>query len=311
LAVGDGPKDERNMKHDSPLRYPGGKASIAAFLRRTIELNGLAGRPYFEPFAGGAGAALRLLREGVVSEVHLNDLDPRITAFWHAVLDEPERFTDSIMSVPVSVAEWKKQRCVYLHNDTGDAFALGFATFYLNRCNRSGVLSGAAPIGGYAQAGKWKIDARFGREGLAKRVTEVAQRCEQIHITNADAREFLVKCLPRGRGRKRVFVYLDPPYYSKGGRLYLNSCSHKEHDDLARYLQRQSALKWVMSYDNARFIKALYGTFDIHSLPIRYSLQRKRRMQELLISPSHVRIPAPPENENVRARDDANPERVF
>ncbi|MDD9812024.1 MAG: DNA adenine methylase [Gammaproteobacteria bacterium] len=299
------------MKHDSPLRYPGGKASLAAFLRRTIELNDLTGCPYFEPFAGGAGAALRLLREGTVSNIYLNDLDPRITAFWHAVLNEPARFADTILSVPVSIAEWKKQWQVYLRKDAKDPFALGFATFYLNRCNRSGVLSGAAPIGGYAQAGKWKIDARFGREGLAERVTKVAQKREQIHITNTDAREFLAKRLPRGHGRKRAFVYLDPPYYSKGGRLYLNSYSHKEHDDLARHLRRQNTLKWVMSYDNARFIRGLYETFVIHSLPIRYSLQRKQQMRELLISPSHVQIPMPPENEDVRARDDINPERMF
>lgn len=274
-------------------------------------MNGLAGCSYFEPFAGGAGAALRLLREDVVSDIHLNDLDPRITAFWHAVLNESERFVDAILSVPVSVSEWEKQRRVYLRGDIGKTFDLGFATFYLNRCNRSGVLSGAAPIGGYAQAGKWKIDARFGREGLAKRVANVAQKREQIHITNLDAHAFLVKSLPRGRMRKHVFVYLDPPYYSKGDRLYLNSYSRKDHSSMARYMRRQNSLAWVMSYDNARFIRGLYETFAIHSLPIRYSLQRKQRMRELLIFPSRVRIPPPPEGKDVRARDDANPVRVF
>lgn len=279
------------MKHDSPLRYPGGKASLAAFLGRVIKDNGLAGCPYFEPFAGGAGAALRLLREGTVSNIHLNDLDPRITAFWHSVLNESERFAETILSVPVSVAEWEKQRCVYLSRDTRKPFDLGFATFYLNRCNRSGVLSGAAPIGGYAQAGKWKIDARFGRKGLAKRVAKVAQRRDQIHITNMDAHEFLVKSIPRGHKRKHVFVYLDPPYYSNGSRLYLNSYSRKDHNSLARYLQRQNVLMWVMSYDDALFIRNLYETFTIRSLSIRYSLQRRQQVRELLISPSRVQIP--------------------
>jgi len=297
------------MKHDSPLRYPGGKALLATFLGRIIELNGLTGCLYFEPFAGGAGAALRLLREGAVSEIYLNDLDPRITAFWRAVLNEPERFAETILSVPVSVAEWEKQRRVYLDRDTRKPFDLGFATFYLNRCNRSGVLSGATPIGGYAQAGKWKIDARFGRENLAQRVIEVAQKREQIHITNADALKFFVKNLPRGHGRKRAFVYLDPPYYSNGSRLYLNSYSCKDHNNLARYLRRQNALMWVMSYDDAAVIRDLYEAFIIRYLSIRYSLQRKRQARELLISPSRVRMPL--ETERIRVQDNACPERGF
>jgi len=280
------------MKHDSPLRYPGGKASFAACLSRIIESNDLTDCSYCEPFAGGAGAALRLLREGTVSKIYLNDLDPCITAFWHAVLNESERFAETILSVPVSIAEWKKQRRVYSHRDVRDSFKLGFATFYLNRCNRSGVLSGAAPIGGYAQAGKWKMDARFGREGLAKRVAKVAQRREQIHITNMDAREFLVKCLPRGHGRKHVFVYLDPPYYSNGNRLYLNYYSCEDHNNLARYMQRQGAFNWIMSYHDAQFIRDLYGAFTICQLPAQYSLQRKQQARELLIAPPHVHLPS-------------------
>ena len=97
------------MRYDSPLRYPGGKAKLAAFLSRTIALNDLTGCSYFEPYAGGAGAALRLLREGCVSELRLNDLDPRIAASWNAVLNETERFVEAILSVPLSVTEWKRQ----------------------------------------------------------------------------------------------------------------------------------------------------------------------------------------------------------
>ena len=281
------------MRYDSPLRYPGGKASLAAFLTRTIELNNLSGCSYFEPFAGGAGAALRLLREKVVSDVHLNDLDPRITAFWLAALDEPERLVDAILSVPVSVSEWNRQQHICQRADTSRPFELGFSAFYLNRCNRSGVLLGAAPIGGYAQKGKWGIDARFPRENLAERVLAIARKREQIHITNMDALTFLAKHLPRGHERKGVFAYLDPPYYSNGSRLYMNSYTDRDHGSLARYIQRQRVLKWVMSYDDTHFIRRLYADCAISHLSVQYSLQRKQRARELLVAPSHVRIPAP------------------
>ena len=285
------PKGHSEMRYDSPLRYPGGKASLADFFGRVIELNNLFGCSYFEPFAGGAGAALRLLRKNVVLELHLNDIDHCITAFWNAALNEPERFVDAILSVPVNIAEWKRQRQVCLRPDASKPFELGFAAFYLNRCNRSGILLGAAPIGGYAQTGKWRIDARFYRENLAERILTIAKRREQIHITNMDAITFLAKHLPRGHERKRVFAYLDPPYWSNGNRLYMNFYKDRDHKNLSRYIQRQGTLKWVMSYDDAHFIRNLYKTCVLSHLSLQYSLQRKQQARELMIVPYHVRLP--------------------
>ena len=276
------------MKFDSPLRYPGGKASLAAFLSQTIELNGLSGCSYFEPFAGGAGAALRLLREGVVSELHLNDLDPQIVSFWRAVLYESERFADAVMSVPITITEWKRQQQICKIADPAKPFELGFAAFYLNRCNRSGIILGAAPIGGYSQSGKWRMDARFYRETLAERVLAIGKSQGQIQVTNLDALDFVVRHLPFGSGRKSSFVYLDPPYYSNGNRLYLNSYDDQNHRDLARYIQKQEDLVWVMSYDDTNFIRALYETSEIAILSLEYSLHRRRAAQELIISPSRV-----------------------
>ena len=284
--------ESTDMKLASPLRYPGGKASLAAFLAEVIESNDLSGCAYFEPFAGGAGAALRLLQEDVVSELYLNDLDPRITAFWATVLNAPEQFAEKIRSVAINIAEWRKQRDIYLHPDTSKTFDLGFATFYLNRCNRSGILLGAAPIGGYAQTGKWKIDARFNRQNLANRILAIAGKRESIHITNMDARAFLVKRLPRGRKRQHVFAYLDPPYYSNGGRLYMNSYTDRHHKSIAGYIQQQRVLKWVMSYDDTPFIRDMYRKCVISHLSLQYSLQRKQQAQELLIAPSHLQLPS-------------------
>lgn len=279
------------VKLASPLRYPGGKAALAPFLGETIALNGLSGRAYFEPFAGGAGAALQLLRNDVVSEVHINDIDPCIVAFWRSVLGEPERFADAIMSARLDVDEWKRQRDIYQGQDHSKQFALGFATFYLNRCNRSGVLSGAAPIGGYGQRGKWKLDARFYRESLAARVIELGQRAEQIHVSDMDARRFLAEKLPQERRRSRVFVYLDPPYWNKGGRLYCNACSPEAHRELARYMQDQKTLNWIVSYDDVPEIRGMYTRAAVHRLSLRYHLQGARDAQELLIAPGHLQLP--------------------
>ena len=279
------------VKFASPLRYPGGKAALAPFLGETIALNDLSGCAYFEPFAGGAGAALQLLRNDVVSEVHINDIDPCVVAFWRSVLEAPERFAEAIVCAKLDMDEWRRQRDIYRSQDTTKPFDLGFATFYLNRCNRSGVLFGAAPIGGYEQTGKWKIDVRFYRESLAARVRELGQRAEQIHVSDMDARRFLAEKLPRGRQRRGVFVYLDPPYLEKGSRLYLNAYSHKDHRELARYMQGQKTLKWIVSYDDTLPIRKMYARATIRRLSLRYHLQGSRDAQELLIAPSHLRLP--------------------
>jgi DNA adenine methylase len=284
------------MRFDSPLRYPGGKGSLAPFLGQTIELNDLIGCSYYEPFAGGAGAALSLLRQGVVNELHLNDLDPRITAFWYAALGESERFADAIMSIPVTIVEWRRQRQICYLADPRKTFELGFATFYLNRCNRSGIILGAAPIGGYAQTGKWRIDVRFYRESLAERILTIGRYRDQIHITNMDARNFLVESASGVSRRHETFAYLDPPYYANGNRLYLNPYDDEGHRDLAHYIQGQDDLMWVISYDDTDFIRNLYATCEISCLSLEYSLQRRRKAQELLISPPHVLLPASAES---------------
>ena len=162
----------------------------------------------------------------------------------------------------------------------------------MNRCNRSGVLTGAGPIGGLEQNGRWKLDVRFSREPLAERILKLACVREQIHITRLDAIDFLKATLPAGRGRKNVFVYLDPPYVNKGQRLYLNSYETKDHAQLARFIKGQRTLPWIMSYDDTEVVRELYCDQQLTSLPIHYSLQTKRSAKELIIAPHRLTLPS-------------------
>jgi len=280
------------MKPASPLRYPGGKGGLSSFLVNLLELNGLTGCSYYEPYAGGAGAALNLLRLGAVGRVHINDADPRIYALWRSILDENDRFVEAILSVPLSIREWYSRQAICATADSRDLFELGFSAFYMNRCNRSGVLKGAGPIGGYAQKGVWRLDARFNREELASRVRKLGLERELITITGLDAIDFLKRCLPRGRTRAKAFVYADPPYVMKGQKLYLNAYSPDDHAELSLYLAQQKQLPWLVSYDDAPLIRSLYEMHQIDVLPIRYSLQHKRAAQELLIAPHRIYLPS-------------------
>ncbi len=265
---------------------------MASFLTDIIDLNYLRGCAYFEPYAGGAGAALNLLKEGVVSELYLNDADERIYAFWRSVQLYPERFMERIASVPLTITEWHKQHEICLNPSKYSLFDIGFATFFLNRCNRSGVLIGAGPIGGYEQKGKWRMDVRFNREELSRRIFHLSRYRERIHVSCNDALNFLKTSLPRGRGRDHIFIYLDPPYVNKGQRLYLNSYNADDHAFLAKYLNEQHRLQWIVSYDDNELIRRLYASFRIALLPIKYTLQQKRSAYELIIAPHYLSTPS-------------------
>ena len=182
-----------NPSH-SPLRYPGGKGVLSDFITDVVLCNNLEECTYIEPFAGGAGAALTLLFEGIVNELYLNDADVSISAFWYSVLNETERLLEMVNDTKVTIDEWQVQKKIFL-NEKEDLLKLGFAVLFLNRCNRSGIIYSAGPIGGYKQSGNWSIDVRFNKYSLKKRIEKIALHKDRITIYNVEAIRFL-KMIP-------------------------------------------------------------------------------------------------------------------
>lgn len=278
-----------NYRTLSPLRYPGGKTRLAPFLSDVIVNNNLRNCTYYEPYAGGAGAGLKLLHNGTVSNIHLNDADPSIYAFWYSLLNDTDRFVDKIYEISISIQEWKKQLLI-LKNKSSQIFDIAFATFFLNRCNRSGIILGAGPIGGNKQVGKWKINARFNKETLIKRILIISQNRDRINISNEDAIVFLKKAVPKGKNRKKAFIYLDPPYISAGCRLYYNNYHLSGHKQLCKYIINQKTLNWIMSYDYDKLLINNYSKCQIFKLNLSYSLQIKRKNCELLFAPKYMNV---------------------
>ncbi|MFL5330319.1 MAG: DNA adenine methylase [Gemmataceae bacterium] len=274
----------------SPLRYPGGKQILARILSHLIRLNGLEGGVYVEPYAGGAGAALSLLYGEHVRQVIINDADVRIFAFWHSVLNRTKQLVELIQETPLSVAEWRKQRETYLRPKRNSLLRVGFAAFYLNRCNRSGIIANGGLIGGLQQKGQWKLDARFNRSDLARRVERVAGYGDRIQVYNLDAMALLKQEIPKPGLVGRSFVYLDPPYYSKGSQLYLNHYVPNDHIELSRFLH-SAQFTWALSYDNVPAIRKLYSDFRQISFNLGYSARAWRIGKELLVVPPQVAFP--------------------
>lgn len=275
------------MRYLSPLRYPGGKARLAPYLTRLIEAQESQPRQYAEPFAGGAGAALRLLRDGIVDCIHLNDINPGIAAFWRASLDYPDRFCDLIQTVPLTIKEWRRQAEIYANPSGYGDFDLGFATFYLNRTNRSGILD-AGPIGGFEQLGRWKIDARFNREALCIRIQTIADLRHQIYVTERDGLDFLSGL--KGDA-KDIFVYADPPYLVQGEGLYLHAFDAGAHLDLAKLLA-SAEFPWILTYDDdPRITNLLYSGGRCATFDIAHTAHRQHVGTEAVIYSEHLVIP--------------------
>lgn len=267
----------------SPLRYPGGKQILGHVLSNVLKLNKCEGGTYAEPYAGGAGAALALLFGEHVTNIMLNDADTSIYAFWTAVLNQTNALLRLLNDTPLTVDEWDRQRRIYLHPERYSSLRLGFATFYLNRCNRSGIIANGGVIGGRDQSGRWKIDARFNRKGLTRRIERIALYRDRIKLFNLDAIHFLRKHLRTDNTAKRTLVYLDPPYFAKGSQLYLNYYEPDDHRCLSKYLTGEASFLWVMTYDNTPAIRKLYSKFRQVPMHLDYSATERRRGKEVVI----------------------------
>jgi DNA adenine methylase len=274
------------MRYYSPLRYPGGKGKLAPFIRQVFIDNSLCDAIYVEPYAGGAAIALELVMTGYAEEAWLNDLDAAIHAFWHSALHNSDALIEKIQTVPLTIQEWQRQRKIYLAPDQNDTLSLGFATLFLNRVNRSGILH-AGVIGGLDQTGRWLIDARFNREGLVERLRRIAQHRHRIRLFNLDAENFLRET----KMPKRSILYLDPPYFRKAQRLYRNHYAEADHARIANLVQTKIKTHWIVSYDDAPEITKLYLERRHIRYVLNYSAQTKRSGGELMFFSDKLQYP--------------------
>lgn len=280
----------------SPLRYPGGKGKIANFIKLIFLHNGLIGHQYVEPYAGGASAALSLLYEEYASCIYINDLNRSVYAFWHAALNNTDMLCKRVVDTKVTVQEWERQKSIQKGIDP-DPLDLAFSTFFLNRTNRSGIIDGGV-IGGKDQKGSWKLDARYNKAELVRRIEKVARYRSRIVLTQLDAAEYLdstVTYLP-----KDTFTYLDPPYYVKGKGLYEDFYRHCDHAEVAQ-LVRNIRQPWIVSYDAVPEIMALYEPFDKLIYSLSYSAADRYRGAETMFFSAGLSSPAVTSPANIRA----------
>lgn len=276
------------MRYYTPLRYPGGKAKLSYYIKAIIQANSLEDGHYIEPFAGGAGVALEILMQEYVRKIHINDIDPAVYGFWHSVLNNTEEICKRINDTNIDMDTWKKQRDILKASNEVSPIDLGFAAFFLNRTNRSGILN-AGVIGGTAQAGKWKMDVRFNKVNLIKRIENIAKYVSRINIYNEDGSSF-VRNFP-WKEHQKALLYLDPPYYHKGQHLYRNFYGHDDHVEVMESLRDSNIPHWVVSYDNTEQIKCIYNSYRQTEYNLQYTAQEKKIGGEVMIYSDKIQIP--------------------
>jgi DNA adenine methylase len=275
--------------HFTPLRYPGGKAKLAAYLKEIIRCNKLYDGEYVEPYAGGAAIGLELLFQEYVAKIHINDLSQPVYSFWKAVLNDTDEICRLIKNTCLSVASWDRQKRIFANPKKHSYLELGFATFFLNRTNRSGILN-AGVIGGRDQTGPWKIDARYNADELIFRIESIAKMRRKIKLTQSDALALLRHGL--AKWEKKTLIYLDPPYYEQGRELYYDYYKADDHAQLAKFIDTKMQNRfWVVSYDNVVPIKKLYAGFRSVVYNVGYTAREMRTGKEVMFFSPKLSVP--------------------
>ena len=276
------------MQTISPLRYPGGKAKLYQYVKDILIENSLDGSAtYIEPFAGGAGLAIKLLFNGNVKRVIINDLDPAIYCLWFVMLNKTEEFCNLIDEAELTVDEWREQKRIYKNSDNQDILKFGFSAFYLNRTNISGVIKGGV-IGGLEQKGSYKIDARFNKERLKTYIREIAKKKDKITILNMDANDLMNEAIISKYNK--VFVFFDPPYVKKGAQLYQNSFNEVDHTNLYKTISKCTK-RWITTYDMSVLIEDLYSKYKSSKIRLGYSVKTNRKENELIFFSNNLKVP--------------------
>ena len=270
----------------SPLRYPGSKRRLSSYIKSAIKLNELKPKLFVEPFAGGASVSLDLLIDDLVEEIGLSELDPSVAAFWKAVFFDTDWLIQEIESMEITIETWEYYKALEPNNDRERAAQC----IFLNRTSFSGIISSTAgPIGGKSQKSRYKLDCRFNKSTIVKRILELSQLKSRVaFVENASWQEVLSQLEELDRPYEDIFYYFDPPFFEKAERLYTYYFTLENHHTLHKETAKLSH-PWIMSYDPAPTIIDLYSLNGVSPkrVELLYSAGGASEAKELIVTNLH------------------------
>lgn len=277
------------IKTYSPLRYPGGKNKLTELVIQILNINQLDNSiTYIEPYAGGASVALNLLIADRVKNIIINDKDRSIYAFWYCLLNHTDKLCEMIVNTNITIDEWYIQKEIQNNKENVDLLSLGFSTLFLNRTNRSGILK-AGVIGGINQNGNYKLDCRFNKEEIIRKIKLISTYKKRIKLYNLDTLELINRVIVGSKSKN--FIFFDPPYYKKGSSLYMNYYSHDDHVELSKKIMRLRKHSWIVTYDLVDEITEMYSSLERRIYNLQYSAQRRYKGLEVIFFSKNTNIP--------------------
>ena len=267
----------------TPLRYPGGKTWLFDYVKEFLHFHGLESNVIVEPYAGSASISIGLLRANPMQEAYLSEKDPIIVSFWNAVLTKNDELVEYISALEITMETWFALK-KYLSPTNATNYNLvevaGAFLFY-NRTNYSGIIKGG-PLGGKKQLSSYKLNCRFNKDRIIDRILGLKSLDGRLHIVESDGLAFMREMT--STSPDNLFFYVDPPYYGAGKDLYRFYFTDENHEGLSSFLTNLD-IPWLLSYDDAEFIRNLYQMKTKFPVYTDYqSGHLKRGVKELLIS---------------------------
>lgn len=256
--------------------------------------------------------SLLLKSSSPINSIWINDKDIGIACLWTAVMDMNGGLEARIMYFEPTVEafySYKEDLINLTEIEDSDEFILdhGFEELALHQISYSGLgTKSGGPLGGrnqkpisssaaeaYNEGFGWKPCKLSERRSIDQR-WEPARIIDKLYIIND-----LFKMMQVRENKCTSYdftdlidddscpsvIYLDPPYFDKGAELYQHSFTEADHIRLMESLRRTNH-RWILSYDDCREIRELYGWATIEVVKdINYSINTARTKSELIIYP--------------------------
>lgn len=284
------------MKYITPLRYPGGKTQLYHFVAQIIKDNHYT--TFIESCAGGANLSLSLLQNKIIDHAIINDFDKGIYSLFFNALEQPQQLITKIKQVPFDVDTpyqpfileyYQKLKGHYTANYNGytnTSLDLAFEFLFLNRTNYSGIINGR-PIGGLTQDGKYKLNCRFNKKTLIKKINLIHFLKGKITLYNQDANSLLNNL----QLNNQTLALIDPPYVKQGNSLYNLGFTKEQHKQLANTINHLST-PYIVTYDDDELIQTIYPHSHLYHYALKYSSNNKNKGKhfELMIANSKIKL---------------------
>ena len=283
------------------FRYPGGKTKLKKqIVFRLKQLMDVSGTRYIEPFFGGGSVGLTLLKNDPnIKKIWINDKDIGIASLWTALIRYPEDFKDAIRNFKPSVESFNniKKELIELNvmpKQRNKIVDIGAKKLQIHQISYSGLgTKSGGPLGGEKQKSEYKIDCRWSPDYLRKKIRSIHTLLkDRAKCTCKDFEEVVLDTT------ENALIYLDPPYYVEGNKLYQCGFTNDDHQRLMKTLQK-SKMPWILSYDDDKNgeVRKLYNWASFERITVKYSITalrvekdgettcQSREKPELLISP--------------------------